>query len=190
MFRSVPSDSSESGLREAETATFRTRQTIPLILRPRSREEVQECVREANRTGIPLYPVSTGKNWGYGSRVPPADCCALLDLRELNRILDFNERLGYVTVEPGVTQRQLHEFLIGQRSGLWLDATGSSPGCSLIGNALERGFGHTPYGESFYANVCGMEVVLADGELLGTGFAGLHWRQSGRSLSLGFRATA
>ncbi len=172
MFRSIPSDKSESALREAETATFRTRQTIPLILRPRSREEVQECVREANRTGTALYPFSSGKNWGYGSRVPPADGCALLDLSALNRILDFNERLGYVTVEPGVTQRQLYDFLVKNRSDLWLDATGSSPDCSLIGNSLERGFGHTPYGDHF-ANVCGLEVILPDGEIVGTGFSGL-----------------
>src|ERR1700760_348127 len=102
MVRSVTADRNEACLREAETATFSTRQTIPFILRPHSREEVQECLREANRTGIPVYPVSSGKNWGYGSRVPPVDHCALLDLSALNRILDYNERLGYVTVEPGV----------------------------------------------------------------------------------------
>jgi 4-cresol dehydrogenase (hydroxylating) len=172
MFPAALSDRAHLRLREAETATFRTEQTIPLILRPRTREEVQECVRDANRAGVPVYPVSSGKNWGYGSRVPPADGCALLDLSGLNRILDFNERLGFVTVEPGVTQRQLHQFLIESRSGLWLDATGSSPDCSLIGNAVERGFGHTPYGDHF-ANVCGLEVVLPDGEMVATGFAGL-----------------
>jgi 4-cresol dehydrogenase (hydroxylating) len=156
----------------AATATFATSQTVPMILRPGSVEEVQECLREANCNGIPVYPVSSGKNWGYGSRVSPADGCALLDLSRLNRIVDFHERLGYVTVEPGVTQRQLHAWLQEKKSGLWLDATGSSPDCSLIGNALERGFGHTPYGDHF-ANVCGLEVVLPDGEIVHTGFAGL-----------------
>src|SRR5689334_2682251 len=51
---------------EAETATFASTQTIPAILRPASRVELQECVHIANRFRIPIYPVSSGKNWGYG----------------------------------------------------------------------------------------------------------------------------
>ena len=165
-------DTDPQRLLAAETATFETKQRIGAIFRPTSLEEVRQCVREANRGGWALYPVSSGKNWGYGSRVPTAENCALLDLGAMNRILDFNETLGYVTVEPGVTQRQLYAFLKDRKSRLWMDATGSSPECSLIGNAVERGFGHTPYGDHF-GNVCGLEVVLADGEVLRTGFSGL-----------------
>lgn len=109
--------------------------------------------------------------------MPTADRCALLDLSRMNRILDFDERLGYVTVEPGVTQRQLFEFLRQRNSHLWMDATGSSPDCSLIGNTMERGFGHTPYGDHF-SHVCGLEVVLPNGDLLETGFAGLPGAKS------------
>jgi len=165
-------DSDPERLAAAECATFETHQKILAIFRPSCVQEVQECVRSANREGQALYPVSSGKNWGYGSRVPAVDNCALLDLSGMNRILDFSERLGYVTVEPGVTQRQLHAFLQERKSGLWMDATGSSPDCSLIGNSVERGFGHTPYGDHF-AQACGLEVVLPDGEILRTGFAGL-----------------
>ena len=171
-------DTDSASLARAETATFRTNRTIQAILRPETREQVQECVRAANGDGTRLYPISTGKNWGYGSSVPAADGCALLDLSRLNRIVDFNERLGYVTVEPGVTQRQLFTFLEASKSRLWMDATGSSPDCSLIGNAVERGFGHTPYGDHF-ANVCGLEIVLPDGEILRTGFAGLPGAKAG-----------
>lgn len=157
----------------AETATFPTTQRIPALLRPRDRPQVQECLRIANHFGIPLYPISSGKNWGYGSRVPPADGCALLDLGRLTRILDFNEELAYVTLEPGVTQQQLYGFLKQRGSKLWMDATGSSPHCSLIGNVMERGFGHTPYGDHF-AHVAGLEVVLPSGEVIQTGSARWH----------------
>ena len=159
-------------LAAAETATFETHARVSMILHPESREQVQECVRAANREGTALYPVSSGRNWGYGSRVPTADNCALLDLSRMNRILDFSEKMGYVTVEPGVTQRQLCAFLEERKSHLWIDATGAGLDCSLIGNTTERGFGHTPYGDHF-SNVCGLEVVLPNGEVLQTGFAGL-----------------
>lgn len=157
-------------LSQAETATFATTARIPMIVRPANRGQVQQCVRIANRRRIPLYPISSGLNWGYGSRVPASDGCVLLDLGRMNRILDFNEELGYVTVEPGVTQAQLFDFLRDRNSNLWMDCTGSSPQCSLIGNTMERGFGHTPYGDHF-AHSCGLEVVLPDGETIETGFS-------------------
>ena len=47
--------------------------------------------------------------------------------------------------------------------------TGAGPDASVLGNVVERGFGHTPYGDRFLHS-CGMEVVLADGRVLKTGF--------------------
>ncbi|HVX65184.1 MAG TPA: FAD-binding oxidoreductase [Bryobacteraceae bacterium] len=161
---------SASALNEAGKATFATSQAPAAIVRPADRSQVQACVRIANRVGISLYPISSGKNWGYGSRVPTADGAILLDLGRMNRIVDFSEELAYATVEPGVTQRQLQDFLKKRGSHLMMDVTGASPDCALIGNTLERGFGHTPYGDHF-AQVCGLEVVLPDGECVETGFA-------------------
>lgn len=110
--------------------------------------------------------------------MPASDGCVLLDLNRMNRIVDFSEELAYVTVEPGVTQAQLYSFLQERRSGVWMDATGASPDCSLIGNTVERGFGHTPYGDHG-ANACGLEVVLPDGNVIDTGFSRLPSAQAG-----------
>ncbi len=159
-----------TSLAAAETATFSTTQSVPAILRPANTSQIQECLRIANRFRIPVYPISSGKNWGYGSSVPVTTSNVLLDLGRMNQIVDFSEELAYVTVEPGVTQGQLQEFLQARKSGLWLDATGAGPDCSLIGNVMERGFGHTPYGDHF-AQVCGFEVVLPTGDRAQTGFA-------------------
>ena len=159
----------EEALRRASTTTFATRPQVAAIVRPADSTEVQECVRIANRFRVPIYPISSGKNWGYGSRVPVKDA-VLLDLGRLNRIVDFDEELAYVTIEPGVTQAQLYEFLQRRGSRLWMDATGASRECSIIGNTLERGFGHTPMGE--HCNqVCGLEVILPTGQRVETGFA-------------------
>jgi 4-cresol dehydrogenase (hydroxylating) len=153
----------------ATTATFATTAAAMAVIRPANRDEVQAVVRIANRHRIPLYPFSSGKNWGYGSRAPVQDG-VLLDLARLNRIVDYDEDLAYVTIEPGVTQRQLQQFLRERGSKLWMDATGASPDCSIIGNTLERGFGHTPMGDHA-ANSCGYEIVLPTGECIHSGFA-------------------
>jgi 4-cresol dehydrogenase (hydroxylating) len=161
----------------ASTATFATTQRVPALLRPGSRAELQACLAIARRFSIPVYPISSGKNWGYGSRVPVADGCVVIDLSRMNRIVDFSEEMGWVTVEPGVTQQQLFQYLSVRKSHLWLDATGSTPDSSIVGNTLERGFGHTPYGDHA-SNVCALEVVLPDGEVLETGMARFNGSQS------------
>lgn len=156
-------------MRRAETATFATAAAVAAILRPTSRAQVQACLCVANEFRVPVYPTSTGKNWGYGSAAPVEDA-VLLELSGLNRIVDFNEALAYVTLEPGVTQRQLFDYLRSRHSNLWMDATGASAGCSVIANVLERGFGHTPMGDHS-ATACGLEVVLPTGECIDTGFS-------------------
>ena len=50
---------------------------------------------------LPLHPVSTGRNWGYGGAAPPGGHCVLLDLSGLARILDIDATLGTATIEPG-----------------------------------------------------------------------------------------
>lgn len=156
-------------LSAAGSATFATSNRVPAVIRPGNREEVRACVRVANEHRAPIYPVSTGKNWGYGSRVPPADGYVLMELHRLDRITDYDEKLAYVTVEPGVTFRQLYGFLREKGSNLMLSVTGSTPDSSPIGNALERGAGSGPYPDRA-AHVCGLEVVLPTGDVVHTGF--------------------
>ncbi|MGQ9671067.1 FAD-binding oxidoreductase [Desulfosoma sp.] len=171
---------SERVLTQPEHLERYTRATIPCrriviaALLPQSTEEVVGIVRIAQRHATALYPISTGKNWGYGSANPVRDHNILVDLSLMNKILHVDTRLAYAVIEPGVTQEQLHSYLEATGSGLMMDPTGAGPQCSVLGNALERGYGITPYGDHF-ANICGMEVVLADGTVLRTGFG--HYAQ-------------
>lgn len=162
-------DATPAVLDAASRATYATRARPSAVVRPGTVAEVQACVRVAAGSGVPLWPLSTGKNWGYGSRVPGADGAVILDLSRLHRIVQYDPEMGFVTVEPGVTQAQLHAFLADQGGTHWLDATGSTPDASLIGNIMERGFGVTPYGDHV-GRATGYEVVLADGSLVHTGF--------------------
>ena len=161
----------KKNLEEYETATFKTSHNIQAIVRPKNTDEVQQCIKIANQYKLPVYPISTGLNTGYGSKVPTANNCVIIELKRMNGIVDYNEDLAYVTLEPGVTQQQLYDYLQEKKSKLWMDVTGSYKDHSIIGNIAERGFGHTPYGDHF-ANVGGMEVVLPQGDCIKTGFGG------------------
>ncbi|WP_066384612.1 MULTISPECIES: FAD-binding oxidoreductase [unclassified Anabaena] len=159
----------EANIAAVQTATFATKQRVLAIIRPGDRAEVQECVKIANQYHTPIYPISRGKNWGLGSRVPVQDNCVVMDLSRLNRIIEYNEKLAYITVEPGVTFQQVFEYLRDIQSNLFISVIGGSPHASLIGNALERGDGIGPNGDRA-SYVCGFEVVLPTGELIHTGF--------------------
>jgi 4-cresol dehydrogenase (hydroxylating) len=139
------------------------------ILKPGTRDEVVQLVSIARRCRTPLYPLSTGQNWGYGDACAVYDGQVIVDLGRMNRIEHVDSALGYAVIEPGVTQGQLSRHLAEQGVPYWIDCTGSGPNSSLIGNILERGFGHSPYGNRFQS-FSGMEVVLGSGEVLRTGF--------------------
>ena len=132
--------------------------------------EVKGLLEEAHVTGRPLYPLSTGYNWGMGSKIPPADA-VVLNLSKLNRILSYDPELGLIEVEPGVTQKDVYEFLKRNESRFFLDVTGSSEDTSLMGNALERG---VSYKGQRVDRVVSLEVLLPDGRLLQTGHERFH----------------
>lgn len=139
------------------------------VVRPDRTSQVQAIVRTAARFGLALHPISRGRNWGYGDRCALTDDQVILDLGHMNRILEVNEELGYATIEPGVSQGQMADHLEAAGLPYWTDATGAGPDASIVGNTVERGFGHTPHGDRFL-HACGMDIVLADGRLLKTGF--------------------
>lgn len=138
-------------------------------LRPGDASEVARIAACAAEHKVPLYPISTGRNWGYGTARPPQPGCAILDLSDLRAIDDSLIDLGVAVVEPGVTQQMLSDFLDAGGHGYMVPVTGGGPDCSLVGNALERGFGITPYCDHFAA-VMGLEAVLASGETYSAAF--------------------
>src|SRR5450631_1435921 len=142
------------------------------VVMPQSVEEIQQVLGIAERWHIPLWTISTGRNFGYGSAAPATAGQVVLDLKRMNRILEVDAELGTALVEPGVTYKQLQDYLRERNIGLWLDFPAPGPLVSPVGNSLERGGGLTPYGDHFQ-HVCGMEVVLADGSVLRTGLGGI-----------------
>ena len=169
----------EHVLNDAETLAIYARSTSscgtrPLaVLRPCSTEDVVQVVKISGTFCIPLYPISRGKNWGYGDACAITDGQVIVDLSRMDRIIEVDQTLAYAVIEPGVTQQQLSTYLRDRKIPLWMDCTGAGPDTSLVGNILERGFGHSPYGNRFQT-VAGLEVVLASGQVLHTGFGHYH----------------
>ncbi|MGA1740880.1 MAG: FAD-binding oxidoreductase [Pseudohongiellaceae bacterium] len=141
-------------------------------LAPASTEEVQAIIGVCDKYNIPVWPVSTGKNFGYGSAAAATRGQVILDLRRMNKIIEVDAELGTALIEPGVTYQQLKDYLVENNIPLWLSPPAPSAIVSPLGNAVDRGVGYTPYGDNFFFS-CGMEVVLADGEVLRTGMGSM-----------------
>ena len=159
----------DAGQLEVASRTCIPYREIPAaVVYPTSVEQVRAVVRTANEFGVPVWPVSTGKNWGYGEKTACYPGGITMILNRMNRIWHVDEELGYAVVEPGVTYKQLNDYLKEHGSGFWADTAGSTQYASVLGNALDKGRGLTPYADHFGC-LCGMDVVLPDGTLLETG---------------------
>ena len=137
---------------------------VDVVLRPQTTKEIVEIVGQANKLKQSIYPISTGKNWGYGAACPVKNGGILLDLSGMDKILDFDRELGTVTLEPGVTQEKLFKYIQSNNLPFLVPVHGGGPDCSIIGNALERGYGITPNADHFSATTQ-LEAVLPDGSI-------------------------
>lgn len=154
------------------------------IVAPASVEEVQAIVRAANRHKTPLWPVGRGKNLGYGSASPAERGNIILDLSRMDRILEVSEKQAHCLLEPGVSYFDLFRHLEEKKLPLWMSVPGNSWG-SVIGNALDRGIGYTPFGDHC-EQICGMEVVLPDGELIRTGMGAMGASSTWQAYKYGY----
>lgn len=153
---------------------------------PSSLEEVQAVVRIANTYKVPLYTISTGKNLGYGGSAPAYSGSVVLDLKRMNRIIEVNDKNHFAIVEPGVSYFDLYNYIQERGLKVWIDCPDPGWG-SLVGNALDHGVGATSgrYRNHFDAH-CGMEVVLASGEVMRTGMGALPKSESWAEFKNGF----
>jgi (+)-pinoresinol hydroxylase len=153
---------------------------------PDNVEDVQKIVKIANTYKIPIYPISTGKNLGYGGSAPAYSGSVVLDLKRMNRILEVNEKSAYVLVEPGVSYFDLYRYIQEKGLKLWVDVPDPGWG-SPVGNSLDRGGGYLlKEFRNHFDSHCGMEVVLANGELLRTGMGALPGAKTWQQYKSGF----
>jgi len=130
---------------------------------PRNETELRTLLAELTRQGQPFHPISTGRNWGYGSALPARDGVGIIDLGNWRGIGPLDRATRSVRIEPGVTQGDLHAWLQREAPDLAFNNTGSGLRTSILGCALERGIG---YAGPLEQDLFGLEVMLPDGEIV------------------------
>lgn len=151
-------------------------------------EQVQGVVKICNAHKIPIYTISTGRNFGYGSAAPVQRGQVILDLKKMNKIIKIDPDMCTALVEPGVTYQQLYDHIQENNLPLMLSFPAPSAIAGPVGNTMERGVGYTPYGEHFMMQ-CGMEVVLANGDVYRTGMGGVKGSNTWQIFKWGYGPT-
>lgn len=136
------------------------------------RAAVPALVDFARQAGIALWPLSGGRNFGYGTSLPVLSDSLIVDLSALKSI-DYDEASQTFTIEPGVTQQDLDTFLQQRKLPYLVPTTGVGPNGSLLGNALDGGYGLTPIADHFEA-FSSLEGVWGNGEVFSHNFSSLQ----------------
>lgn len=111
-------------------------------------EDLQAVVLWANKHKQALWPISGGRNFGYGTALPVHHLSLIIDMTQLKGIRHIPAAQS-VVVEPGVNQGDLEAFLAKNNLEYLVPTTGAGPNGSLIGNAMDGGYGLTPVSDHF-----------------------------------------
>jgi glycolate oxidase len=147
------------------------RQRPMMVALPESTQEVAAVVRACAELDLPLVPWGAGTGLSGGAL--PLEDGLLLSLARLNRVLDIDLENRTITVQPGVTNLGVSNAV--KEHGLYYAPDPSSQiACSIGGNIAENSGGvHCLKYGTTTNNVLGLEVVLADGEVVSLGGKGM-----------------
>lgn len=138
-----------------------------LVVLPETTSDVQRVVEVASTRKIPLIPKGGGSS-RTGMLVPIAGGI-VVDTIKMNRVIEVSVPDLYVTVQPGITLKELEGHL--EDYGLALNQEQGSFKMATVGGAISTsGFSrkHQKYG-TIADRVMSLEVVLADGRVMRTG---------------------
>jgi glycolate oxidase len=136
------------------------------VVLPASHDEVVEVVRACHAAGVPF--VARGAGSGLSGGALPVEDGVLIGLSRLRRVLDVDLDNHRAIVEPGVTNVEV-SAAVGPDHFYPPDPS-SQIVCSIGGNVAENSGGAHCFKYGFTTNyVCGLTVVLPDGEVVELG---------------------
>jgi len=154
-----------AALAAADRACCGRRGGVAAVLYPADETQVRQCLAVARRRGARVHPVSTGRNWGYGSRQPPEARAAVMSLQRLNGIAGLDRVGARARLQPGVTFGALAAWLRREAPELLAPEIGAGPDASVLGNALAGGLGKGPYGW-MARRLSDLKLAMPDGSIV------------------------
>ena len=147
------------------------RQRPMLVTLPDNTAQVSAVLKACCALDIPIVPWGAGTGLSGGAL--PREDGVVLSTARLRQVLDIDIKNRTITVQPGVTNRAVTEA-VEQYGFYYAPDPSSQIACSIGGNIAENSGGvHCLKYGTTTNNVLGLEVVLADGEVVRVGGKGM-----------------
>ncbi len=136
------------------------------VVRPRSTDEVSAIARIASRHGVAM--TARGSGTGLSGGATPVAGGIVISFERMNQVLRVDTNDHVVVVQPGLTLRELNEYLAstGLRYPVYPGELSGSIGGNVNTNA--GGMRAVRHGVT-RQHVLGLELVLANGTVVRTG---------------------
>jgi glycolate oxidase subunit GlcD len=144
-----------------------------LVALPETMEQVVAIVRACNAAGVPVVPRGGGTSLSGGP--VPVHGGVVVSFSRMDRVLELDYANQRAVVQPGVINQDL-QGLVARQGYFYAPDPASQSVCTLGGNVGENSGGPHCLKYGVTANhVLGLEMVLADGQVLRTGGKALDW---------------